>query len=138
VSDGDDPARDGEWKAGMERAREVGLPVDCLAVGDPHEGHRIPLGSGWMVDQGREVRSRREDSPLMEIARATGGTLWTTASESFPLVDAYLSLRTSRAILAESPDRLLRSTSRAAWFLLPAFLLLLLSMPGLLGRRQNP
>ena len=138
VSDGDDPARDGEWKIGLDRAREVGLRVDCLAVGDPHEGHRIPLASGWMMDQGREVRSRREDSPLMEIAHGTGGTLWTTTSESFPLGDAYLTLRTSRGVLAESPDRILRATPRPAWFLLPAALLLLLSMPGLLERRQTP
>src|SRR5262249_22238232 len=43
LSDGDDPARDGEWERGAERARAEGVPVHCVGLGDPNETHRIPF-----------------------------------------------------------------------------------------------
>ena len=75
LSDGDDPARDGEWRASVQRARSEGIAVHCVALGDSSEGHRIPAGSAWLTYEGKEVRTRREDAPLREIARVTGGEL---------------------------------------------------------------
>src|SRR5438309_2037325 len=46
LSDGDDPARDGEWRKGVERARADGVAVHVVGVGDPGEGHRVPDGGG--------------------------------------------------------------------------------------------
>src|SRR5262249_39062441 len=61
VSDGDDPARDGEWRQGAAEARAQGIPVHAVGVGDPDRGHRIPAGEGWLHHDGREVLTRLQD-----------------------------------------------------------------------------
>src|SRR6266851_1225018 len=42
VSDGDDPARDEEWRSGISAARERGIPVHTVGVGDPNNASPIP------------------------------------------------------------------------------------------------
>lgn len=127
LSDGDDPAFDGEWQGGRNRARAEGIPVHVVAVGDVNEGHRIPTGSGWLAHDGVEVRTRRQDAALRGIALPTGGQLYTAEAKTFPLGDAYLSLRAG-AVGEESPDALPLLRQRQGWFLLPAFVLLCLSL----------
>jgi Ca-activated chloride channel family protein len=80
-SDGEDHA--GSWRAAVERARERGVTVHAVAVGDVENGHPVPLrgpASGKVPGraeplryQGEVVLSRRSDEALNAIARSTGG-----------------------------------------------------------------
>jgi Ca-activated chloride channel family protein len=74
ISDGDDPADDREWRAGIDEARKHGIPVHTVGVGDPQAGSRIPVRGGYLtLPDGQEVRTRLQEEPLEEIARRTGG-----------------------------------------------------------------
>jgi Ca-activated chloride channel homolog len=74
LSDGDDPARDGEWEAGIAAAKNAGIPVDTVGIGDPQKPSPIPLEGGRVLKHQREtVLTRLQEQPLMEIARQTGG-----------------------------------------------------------------
>jgi Ca-activated chloride channel family protein len=137
LSDGDDPARDGEWRAGLERARSEKIAVHCLAVGDAAEGHPIRDGSGWLMHDGKEVRTRREDAALREIAKQTGGEFIVAGTQSIALGEYYLVLASAEGD-EDSPDRLPVYRQRQGLFLLPAFVLLSLTllMPEI--RRRRP
>jgi Ca-activated chloride channel family protein len=137
LSDGDDPARDGEWRSGIDRARSEGIAVSCIALGDNQRGHRIPTDSGWLMYDGKEVRTRREDSPLREIARRTGGELIVAGTQPISLGETYRSL-VARSTDEESPEVLPVYRQRQTWFLLPAFVLLALTLliPETRGRKR--
>ena len=96
LSDGDDPARDGEWTIGIDRAQAEGFAVHCIAIGDTAHGHRIPTGSGWLSHDGNRVRTRREDAPLREIARRTKGQLIEAGTQPLLLGEHYLEAGGSR------------------------------------------
>lgn len=136
LSDGDDPARDGEWGQGAERARSEGVPIHCIGIGDPGEGHRIPVGDNWLTDEGKEVRTRLEESPLRAVAQRTGGQLLLAGPKPLPLGEYYRSL-SAHGRGEDSPDALPVFKQRQRWFLVPAFILLtlVLVIPGRKGRR---
>jgi Ca-activated chloride channel family protein len=73
VSDGDDPAGDEEWRAGIAAAREAGIPVDAVGIGDPNAGWPIQLDKNRLAFHGAEVRTQLHEQPLREIAAKTGG-----------------------------------------------------------------
>jgi Ca-activated chloride channel family protein len=126
LSDGDDPARDGEWRKGVERARADGVAVHVVGVGDPGEGHGIPEGGGWLSFGGAEVRTRLEEAPLRAIAGRTGGRLLLAGDRPLPLGEHYLALAAAEG--EDSPDALPVLRQRQEWFLLPAFALLTLAL----------
>lgn len=126
LSDGDDPARDGEWRQAAEAARAEGVPVHCVGIGDPGEGHRIPVGDGWLMHEGREVRTRLEEAPLRAVAQRTHGGLLLAGARPLALGEHYLAL--ARAHDEDSPDTIAVLKQRQAWFLLPAFVLLTLTL----------
>jgi Ca-activated chloride channel family protein len=128
LSDGDDPARDGEWRAGADRARAEGIPVHCVALGDAAEPHGIRISGGWLMHDGKEVQTRREDAPLREIARRTNGQLILAGNQRLPLGEHYLALAAASAGDEDSPDALPVYRQRQAWFLTPAFVLLALTL----------
>jgi Ca-activated chloride channel family protein len=127
ISDGDDPARDGEYRRGIDRARAEGIHVHCLAVGDSSEGHRIPDGKGFLTFGGKEVETRLEEAPLSEIARRTGGEYIRAGTTRVPLGEHYLALA-SPAGDEDSPESLPVYRQRQTWFLLPAFVCLALTL----------
>ena len=55
ISDGDDPATDGEWQAGMQAAQRAGVAVFTVGVGDPDQGGRIPAAGGFLQFNGQDV-----------------------------------------------------------------------------------
>jgi Ca-activated chloride channel family protein len=73
VSDGDDPAGDEEWRNGLAAAREAGVPVLTVGVGDPSANSPIPIKAGRLHYRGNEVQTRLQEAPLKEIAARTGG-----------------------------------------------------------------
>jgi Ca-activated chloride channel family protein len=129
LSDGDDPARDGEWRTtGIDSALREGIPVSVIALGDSAQAHRIPDGSGWLKYNDKEVLTRREDAPLREIARATKGQLIPAGNRPVALGEHYFALAAARAADEDSPDVLPVYRQRQVWFLLPAFVLLGLTL----------
>src|SRR5262249_14619978 len=127
LSDGDDPARDGEWEQGVNKARVEGIAVHCVGLGDSSEKVRIPRGKGWVMDDGKPARTRLEEAPLRAIASRTGGQLWLPGDRPIELGELYLSLAKARDS-EESPDVLPVYRQRYVWFLAPAFVLLSLAL----------
>jgi Ca-activated chloride channel family protein len=84
LSDGDDPARDDEWRSGVLAAQAKGIRVYTIGIGNPDIGSPIPaLHNQVMRRGGKPVLTRLEEEPLELIAKATGATY--TPSQTGPL-----------------------------------------------------
>jgi Ca-activated chloride channel family protein len=101
VSDGDDPAEDEEWRAGLAAAREAGLPVDVAGIGDSANDSPIPTSTGHLTFRGAEVRTKLQEGPLREIAARTGGT-YLAIRTGPPALDAYFRDRVAMAATREA------------------------------------
>lgn len=128
LSDGDDPARDGEWQFGIAEAREQGIPVYTVGLGDPDDPALIRMGGIVQKHEGKEVRTRLEEAPLREIAQRTGGQYIAARTRALPLGQVYLNLVAGQARRDPSEDLLPVYQQRYPWFLGPALGLLMLSM----------
>jgi Ca-activated chloride channel family protein len=88
VSDGDDPAGDEEWRAGISAAKSEKIPVHTVGIGDPERPSFIPIsGSGNLQFHGEAITTRLEEKPLQEIAFQTGGTYTPGRTKALPLGD---------------------------------------------------
>jgi Ca-activated chloride channel family protein len=86
LSDGDDPAHDDEWRLGAMAAKERGIVVHTIGIGDPAAPSTIPTTRGKSFQHGgRQVLTRLEEEPLEIIARATGGTYTPGRTNELPL-----------------------------------------------------
>jgi Ca-activated chloride channel family protein len=136
LSDGDDPAHDGEWRRGADLARAEGIPVYTVGIGDPGEAVPIPAPgppspdgkNRWLVYDGREVRTRLEEMPLREIADRTHGTAKFPRTLALPLGEHYLDIIARQPEREGGDDALPVYRQHPTWFLLPAFVLLVLGM----------
>jgi Ca-activated chloride channel homolog len=133
LSDGDDPASDDEWVAGVQEAHKLGIPIHVVAVGDPRESHPIRLGNDVLRYGGVPVATKLNEPLLQEITRRTSGIYFPAHQSALSLgklMRGYLETRPDLAeSLAPQDDvRLLRADPRCVWFLLPAFFLLSLTM----------
>ncbi|HZT78625.1 MAG TPA: VWA domain-containing protein [Gemmataceae bacterium] len=137
VSDGDDPMLgDNEWRAGMAKARDAGIPVWTVGVGDPDESSPVPTPDGPLRDaRGREVRTKLHEEPLREIARLTNGRYTPARTQALPLAELFQTHIEPRPARAEGVDVLAVYRQHAGWFLGGALGLLALEM--LLGCRQT-
>jgi Ca-activated chloride channel family protein len=123
LSDGDDPARDGEWRKGAARVHLEGIPCYCVGLGDPDEDHPVPPGTD------RRARTRLHRAPLREIARLTGGSaIFPGKRARLPLGMYYLAATAEQPVRQESGDALPVLRPRYPWFLGPAFALLSLTL----------
>jgi Ca-activated chloride channel family protein len=131
LSDGDDPARDGEWRTGARLGpAKAGIPVHCVGLGDPDEEQPVP--------DVPEARTRLQQGPLREVASITGGTVLFPGKARLPLGEYYLSLTAGQAQRQEG-DALPVYKPRYVWFLLPAFCFLTLALliPDLVRRPRS-
>ena len=60
LSDGDDPARDGEWERGAAAARDAGVPVYTIGVGNPN-----PDEDEAKLVINREVQRQPDGKPVL-------------------------------------------------------------------------
>src|SRR5437763_862152 len=74
VSDGDDPADDNEWNAGVIAAVGRLIPVYTVGVGDPEKPRKILIGDQPLRYQEDEVESKLQEGVLRQIAERTQGT----------------------------------------------------------------
>ena len=128
ISDGDDPADDGEWAEGAKAARAAGIRVFTVGIGDPEVGGRIPFGNDVLRYEGREVWSRLQEKPLEEIARRTGAG-YTAARKEPPRLGELFRERIEPGPVREVMDDALSiRRQRYPWFFGAAFLLLGITM----------
>jgi Ca-activated chloride channel family protein len=139
LSDGDDPANDEEWrKVGIASARLKKVPVHTVGVGTPNKQKPIPLEDEFYYHDGEKVWTKLEEKPLQEIARLTGGVYVPMYARAYPLGELFLDQLTTGAVREQGDDTLPVYEQRYAWFLGPAFGLLLLTMVLGDGSRRQP
>lgn len=137
LSDGDDPARDGEWLASAMEANQKGIPVHTIGIGnpDPDQAAVIPRSQGSLVFEGQVVKTTLDEAPLREIAQMTRGTYIPAHNRALPLGRVYLDTIATLLQREESDDALPVYQPRYPWFLMPALGLLTLNL--LLGDRSR-
>jgi Ca-activated chloride channel family protein len=137
VSDGDDPALDdGEYQEGIAAAREAGLPVWTVGIGDPAQGAAVPGPDGQPLREGGEiVITRLQKKPLEEIARRTGGAYLAAQTEPPRLDDFFRERIEPRPVREAAEDLLPVYRQRYPWFFAIGLVFLALEM--LIGRRQQ-
>jgi Ca-activated chloride channel family protein len=133
LSDGDDPARDGEWQDGIDKALALKIPVHVVGIGDPDQAWPIRIGSTVLRHDDKEVRSQLQETPLQTITKETHGQYWPSRTLGVPLGHLYLDHIAARPVREQSDDTLPLYQQRYLWFLLPAFGLLVCA--SLLGDR---
>jgi Ca-activated chloride channel family protein len=135
LSDGDDPARDEEWRSGADEAHDRHIPVHTVGVGTAQPSP-IPLKDGYQLYQGEPVYTRLEEKPLREIARISGGTCTVENGRPLALGRLFREQIEPRGAHEDSDDTLPLYRQRYAYFLAPALALLALEMAlGRVGRR---
>jgi Ca-activated chloride channel family protein len=136
LSDGDDPARDEEWREGVEAAHGRGIPVHTVGVGNPVAGSPIPGHGGEPLRHHNQlILTRLEEQPLRLIAQGTGGVYIPGRTEALPLGELFRTRFESSATRDTPDDALPLYRQRSPWFLGSALLLLGLEM--VLGSRQQ-
>ena len=137
LSDGDDPAHDGDWRAAAAEARAQGVPVYTVGLGDPdlHAASTIRIGGEPLTFQGAEVRSRLEEAPLRDIAATTRGAYIPAQTRTLPLGQVYLDAVAGQALRQGDDDRLPVPEPHYVGFLAAAFVLLALAV--VLGDRRR-
>jgi Ca-activated chloride channel family protein len=129
LSDGDDPARDGEWRLPAAEARARGIPIHTIGVGDPDVDSTIPTPDGPLQDpDGATVKTRLREGPLREIAEITDGVYIPAHTRALPLGRLFRERIESRPVRDDAEDSLPQYQQRYAWFLGGALALLALSI----------
>jgi Ca-activated chloride channel family protein len=129
ISDGDDPARDGEWNGGIEAARALDIPVHTVGIGDPERGSPIPGEDDQpFLYQGKRVLTRLVEKPLEEIARSTGGTYTPARTNVIPMGEIFRQRIESRAGRQEIEDIVPVYRQHPEWFFAGALLFMTMDL----------
>jgi Ca-activated chloride channel family protein len=117
VSDGDDPARDDEWRRGLKVVQEAGIIAHTVGIGNPDKGSPIPVGAEErLLYQGRPVLTRLEEKPLEEIARTTGGTYTAARTKAIRLGEVFREHIEPRGGRENADEVLPVYQQHSAWF----------------------
>jgi Ca-activated chloride channel family protein len=129
LSDGDDPARDGEWQKAAAEARGERVPVHTVGIGNPDEDGTIPTSSGPLLDaDGNKVKTRLQEGPLQEIAEMTEGVYIPAHTQVLPLGRLFRERIEARPVREDTEDALPQYQQHYPWFLGGALGLLSLSV----------
>jgi tetratricopeptide (TPR) repeat protein len=130
LSDGDDPAADGEWFEGALAAKEKNVRIHAVGFGNPGKDETIPAGDDVLIFDGKPVGTRLTEGPLKELAGGTGGVYLPARTEALKLGTYVLKFLDDDEEREEAPrdDKLPIYQLRYAWFILPAALLFMLTM----------
>lgn len=137
LSDGEDMGEDPVEAA--RRAREVGITIFTVGLGDVAEGARVPIDRAgqrsWLVHDGQEVWSRMNPELLAAVADAGGGSFLRlgTAQADFGQVYEQTVGQLERSQLEGGTVQ--RRTARYAWF--AGLALALLVAESLVGDRRG-
>lgn len=117
LSDGDDPARDGEWRRGLK----IGTPIHVIGLGNPERDIAIPSIDG--------ATTRLQEGPLRELADQTGGHY---IADNNAIIDGggLLNRMLIGSIQADSGLVVSRAQAKPAPFLIAGLLCLSLGLTG--------
>jgi len=124
-SDGEDHAD--RWSARLERLRQRDVVVHAVAIGDPDQGHPVPVAKTAqpLLYHGEPVLSRRSDTALEAIARRTGGVIVRLGLASADLGALYQTRIEPAARIRREVSRLAGRAERFPLLLFAALVLLL-------------
>lgn len=131
LSDGDDPCSDQEWKKGISEAIKRNLPIHVVGIGDPANGHPIPVGPAdprgstfpsYLYHDDQLVHTRLAEAPLLEIANLTSGAYVPAHTRALPLGEVFHHHLKARA--APGGDTVQLPKQKYRWFLGGAILAL--------------
>jgi Ca-activated chloride channel family protein len=128
ISDGDDPARDGEWRNGLAAARARDIPVHAVGVGDPRHESEVPFPPGHPRHGSPGPLTKLEEEPLREIARLTGGVYVSARTQVLPLGRVFQELMVNRPLREFAADALPQYWQRYAWFFAGSLALVTMEM----------
>lgn len=128
LSDGDDPAQDGEYRRGIEEAMVESIPIYTFGIGNPDEGSPIIHEGKPVTFQGETIVSRLQEAPLREIAQQTHGFYTPVRQRVLPLGQFYLDLAAGQDQREQGDDEIPTIRQHYFGFLLAAFVLLAVSM----------
>ncbi|MCZ2342203.1 MAG: VWA domain-containing protein [Bacteroidales bacterium] len=131
LSDGDDPADDQEWQAGVTAARTANIPIAVVGIGDPERDSPIILDGEFLEHTGptgipSPVQTRLAEATLRQIATAAQGAYYSAHRVTpalGPFVSSQLDALATRIL---RDDGLPQPRDRSAWFLTLALILLML------------
>ena len=129
VSDGDDPAGDEEWRGGAAAARQRGIPVFVLGIGDPEKPAAIPGKENLPLRyNNRVVESQLEEEALREIARLSRGAYIPARTQSVPMEELFRTIIEPRPVFETAGLSVAVAKPRYAWFMSAALAALALGM----------
>jgi Ca-activated chloride channel family protein len=128
LSDGDDPAKDGEWRDSAAAAASQGVAVHTIGIGDPDTPSTIPGEEGSLRYQGQEVQTQLEEETLREISRLAHGMYVPAHTRTLHLGEFYLGTIPALPTRDATDDSLPIYHPRWTWFLAPALGLLALAV----------
>ncbi|OWK40438.1 vWA domain-containing protein [Fimbriiglobus ruber] len=122
ISDGDDPADDREWVAGVSAARAAGIPVSTVGVGDPDQPSVVtvrgqPLEFELQPGVPSPVQTKLHEDVMRAIAEESRG-VYLPARRDLPRLGEFF-----RTKIEPNPSRdltddaLPQPKDRSAWFL---------------------
>ncbi len=135
ISDGEDHVE--SWPAQMGRLVHDAIVVTTIGVGDPELGVEIPTEHGPLVYKGEQVKTRRVDGALAEIAATTGGVylpVGLAAVDLGPLDRSTLAPAAKRIFEVRTPPQ--RAERFGPVVMLSLALLLLSCRPGRVPRQS--
>jgi Ca-activated chloride channel family protein len=141
ISDGEDLAKKAIEAA--ERAKEQNIPIFTVGLGN-RQGSRIPddaNSQSFIKHQGADVVSKLNDDTLYEIAKITGGAYVPAATANMDLGRLYSDHLRKLSQMDSSESQQRRYIERYQYFLLPAFLLILMAAflsAGRLATKSQP
>lgn len=138
VSDGEDHGSEPIDAAAVVR-RERGARVFTVAVGDEHDGARIPIRTGsrmsYLTYDGKEVITRMDSEAMAAIARAGEGASVPVGTSTGDVAATIQRLLVDSERAAVEGTQVRRHVPRYQWFVGGA--LVLLVVESLIGRRRT-
>lgn len=137
ISDGGDLR--GGALAAATTAKQRNVPVFTVGLGNPKAESTIPAADGPGVQQYKNaaVKTRLDEKPLAEIARASGGRyvpLATAGTAETTLGAIYRRFLRAVAAKEQAEEEELRATERFGLFLVPGIVLMMLAAAFSRGR----
>lgn len=132
LTDGDDPAGDLEWRTGIRAAREVGIPVYAVGLGDPNVDSFLfrngqPVEAFDRAGVPIPIQTRLHEEIVEAIAQETSGAVWSSRREIPDLGALYRMKIESNAMRELDDERLPQPRERYPLFVIPALALLALA-----------
>jgi Ca-activated chloride channel family protein len=129
LSDGDDPVDDHEWREGISAAKQRGIPVYTIGLGDPENATPIPTEDRRpLMHAGLPVVTKLQEAPLQEIARETRGEYVSARTGMVPLADIFRRSIEKQPSREPVGDSLPMYRQHSSWCFGLAFVLLALRM----------